>query len=380
MSIEPILLGGLFSESGPITDIEESMRRGTQMAIAEINAEGGINGRPFKLLLSNLESKTSLYVQYAQALIVERNVKFLLGCYMSRMRKKVIPVVERYNALLFYPVFYEGFEYSDNVICTGSTSHLNNVPLASYMFEHYGKRVIMVGTDYIYPYESNRVMSDLIYEEGGEKLGEYYVPLDATREDYKKLFDHIQQDRPSFIFCTVVGDGLRHLYDIYAEMGFNPEQMPIASLTTSETEIRSIGAQKVAGHITAASYFQSVDNPINHQAIARYKAMFGEDQVTDMCWEAAYVQVHMLAMAMRRAKSLEVDDIRRTLPLIEYAAPQGTIRIDGGNHHAHLYARIGRANAQGQFDILFETPGNIPSDPYLISPRLGAWAHSRRKT
>src|SRR5690606_17806511 len=125
------------------------------------------------------------YASYAESLIVEQKVQFLLGCYMSRMRKMVMPVVERYNALLFYPVFYEGFEYSDNIIYTGSTSHLNNVPLASYMFERFGKRVLMVGTDYIYPYESNRVMSDMIYEAGGEKLGEYYVPLDATREDYR---------------------------------------------------------------------------------------------------------------------------------------------------------------------------------------------------
>lgn len=379
MSNEPILLGGLFSESGPITDIEASMRRGTELAIAEINAEGGIDGRPFKLCLSNLESKPSLYVKHAESLIVEQDVKFLLGCYMSWMRKKVISVVERYNALLFYPVFYEGFEYSDNVICTGSTSHLNNVPLANYMFENFGKRVIMIGTDYIYPYESNRVMSDLIYEEGGEKLGEYYVPLDATRDDYRKLFEHIQRDPPSFIFCTVVGDGLRHLYDLYAELGFKPDELPIASLTTSETEILSIGADKVAGHITAASYFQSIDNPINHQTIARYKAMFGEHQVTDMCWEAAYFQVHILAMAMRRTQSLDVDTIRRYLPLIEYEAPQGTIRIDGGNHHAHLYARIARANADGQFDILYETSSNVPSDPYLISPRLGSWALNRRE-
>ncbi|WP_313054675.1 transporter substrate-binding domain-containing protein [Pseudomonas lopnurensis] len=379
MSSEPILLGGLFSESGAIADIEASMRRGTELAVAEVNAQGGVNGRPFELRLCNPESKVPLYASYAESLIVEQKVQFLLGCYMSRMRKMVMPVVERYNALLFYPVFYEGFEYSDNIIYTGSTSHLNNVPLASYMFERFGKRVLMVGTDYIYPYESNRVMSDLIYEAGGEKLGEYYVPLDATREDYRKLMQQVVADRPSFIFCTVVGDGLRHLYDLYWELGLKPEELPIASLTTSETEIRSIGAEKVAGHITAASYFQSVDNPINRQAVANYKRMFGDDQVADMCWEAAYFQVHLLAMAMCKAGSQQVDDIRRILPTLEYPAPQGTIRVDGNNHHTYLHARIGRANAQGQFDILFETSQNVAPDPYLISPRPGGWVIRDRR-
>ncbi|MEH6499003.1 MAG: transporter substrate-binding domain-containing protein [Pseudoalteromonas distincta] len=379
MTKKPILLGGLFSESGPLKDIEVSMRRGTELAIAEVNEHGGIDGRPLKLCQRDPESKTALYAQHAESLIRDQGINFLLGCYMSRMRKMVLPIVERYNGLLFYPVFYEGFEYSDNVIYTGSTSHLNNVPLANYMFENYGKRVLMIGTDYIYPYESNRIMSDLIYEEGGEKLGEYYVPLNARREDYSKLFEHLEKDPPSFIFCTVVGESLGYLYEGYRQLGLTPAELPIASLTTSETEIRRIGAEQVAGHITAASYFQSVDTEANRHAVKRHKLMFGADQVTDMCWEAAYFQIHLLAIAMRRAASERVDIIREILPLVEYEAPQGMIRVNSDNHHTYLHARIGRARPDGQFDILFETSHNVAPDPYLISPKLGSWATRRRR-
>lgn len=129
------------------------------------------------------------------------------------MRKAVLPVIEKWNRLFFYPTLYEGFEYSPNIIYTGAAPNQNSIQLAEFMTSNYGGRIYMVGSDYIYPYESNRIMSDLVRQRrDGEKVGERYVRLDATIDDFRPVIEDIANVRPDFIFSTVVGDSTQWLY------------------------------------------------------------------------------------------------------------------------------------------------------------------------
>jgi branched-chain amino acid transport system substrate-binding protein len=373
-SKEPIRVGVLFSQTGVTSVIENSERLGTILAAEEINQAGGINGRELQLLLYDPESRPVRYQALAEKLMLEDGVRIILGCYMSSTRKAVIPVVERSNALLLYPTLYEGFEYSRNVFYTGAAPNQNSVQLAEFMLGRFGSRVLMVGSDYIYPYESNRIMSDLILERGGEKVAEVYLPLDAAWEDFLAIAKKIKHSDPDFIFSTVVGDGTALLHRAYAKVGLDPARMPIASLTTCEAEVQQMGADIAEGHITSAPYFQSVANPVNERCVAAYKQRFGAEQVTNQCWEAAYFQTHLLADAMRRVDSDAVADVLRVLPGSEFAAPQGKVRIDEHNHHTYLRPRIGRSNARGQFDILEETRHWVRPDPYLVSHTLQDWS------
>ncbi|MGI4815473.1 MAG: transporter substrate-binding domain-containing protein [Janthinobacterium lividum] len=369
-SLAPIKIGVLFSASGLTANTEQSQLRATLFAAEEINDAGGINGRRLELIVRDPGSIPSRYATMIEQLIAEEHVRVVVGCYMSSTRKAVIPIVERHNALLLYPTFYEGFEYSRNVIYTGATPNQNSVPLASYMMNHFGSRVFMVGSDYIYPYESNRIMSDLVFERGGEKLGEVYLPLDAGWESYLGVARKIAEVAPDFIFSTVVGAGISHLYRAYAEAGMNPYKMPIASLITSETEVAAMGAALGHGHITAATYFQSVDSALNRRVIAAYRHRFGDAVQTDMCWEAAYFQMHLLATAMRITGGDDPNALLNALPGLEIDAPQGRVRIDEQNHHTYLNPRVARLDAYGQFEILQQSNGWTQPAPFQISHTL----------
>jgi branched-chain amino acid transport system substrate-binding protein len=303
-------------------------------------------------------------------LLVEQRVRIVVGCYMSSTRKAVIPIVERHNALLFYPTLYEGFEYSRNVIYTGAVPNQVSLPLADYMLRHHGSRVFMIGSDYIYPYESNRVMSDLLFERHGEKLAELYVPLDATPDHFRAVARQIREQAPDFIFSTVVGEGTSHLYRAVAEVGLDPYKTPIATLTTSETEVAAMGSEFGEGHITAATYFQSLDSPLNRRCLASHRRRFGATLATDMCWEAAYFQMYLLADAMRRVGGDDTNALLGVLPGLVCDAPQGRVRIDETNHHTYLNPRIGRVNRQGQFDIVSEADGWTRADPFVITHAL----------
>jgi branched-chain amino acid transport system substrate-binding protein len=289
-------------------------------------------------------------------------------------RKSVLPVFEKDNGLLFYPVQYEGEESSKNVIYTGAAPNQNSVQLAEFMTANFGARVYLIGSDYIYPYESNRIMSELVMQrQGSEKLGERYVPLDASEQDFRAIMSDIRDKRPDFIFSTVVGDSTASLYRAYADAGFDPKTMPMASLTTSEAEISQMGSGVATGHFTAAPYFQSIDSDANRRCLARLHERFGDGCVPNLCWEAAYFQMHIFANALRRSGS---DGIAEILPHIlgsEFDAPQGRVKIDPTNHHTCLYPRIGRVDARGQFTIVRQATRSVYPDPYLVTHSLGDW-------
>jgi branched-chain amino acid transport system substrate-binding protein len=369
----PIKIGVLYSLSGVTAAAERVQLQATMLAAEEINCAGGIAGRELELVCLDPHCQPHRYAELAEQLILEHRVRIIVGCYMSSTRKAVIPTIERHNALLFYATPYEGFEYSRNVIYTGAAPNQNTLPLAGFMLTHYGSRVCMVGSDYVCPYESNRVMSDLILERGGEKIDETYLPLDAHWESYLDIAKRIARLSPDFIFSTVVGEGIVHLYRAFRHVGLDSYRMPIASHMTSEAEIALMGSELAEGHITSAAYFQNIDTAANRAALARYRARFGENAPANMCWEAAYFQMHLLADAIRRVGADDPTLLQRVLPGLELDAPQGRVRIDEHNNHTYLHPLIGRANSAGQFDIIGRAPERVKADPYVVSHTPPLW-------
>jgi len=347
--------------------IEETQLRGTILAIEEINGAGGINGRELIPIIYDPASEQRRFAYLADRLLTEDGVTTIFGCYTSSSRKAVLPVLERRNGLLWYPTLYEGFEYSPNVIYTGAAPNQNSVELADYLLRTCGNRLYLIGSDYIYPRESNRIMRELLRQQKGEVVGEHYLDLHARPSEFRLLMRDVRNARPDAIFSTVVGQATAYLYQAYAEAGFDPRQMPIASLTTSEAEVSLMGADVACGHVTAAPFFEGIDSPGSTSFTARYKQRFGSDQCTNFCVEAAYFQVHIFAKALTETDSMDVDLLRPVVLGSEFDAPQGRIVIDSDSNHTNLWTRLGRVNERGKFDVIQESQWPVKPDPYLVS-------------
>ena len=371
---DPVRVGVLYSKTGATSTIGKSQLQGTLLAVDEINEAGGLDGRELVPVSYDAQSNPSTYARLAERLIVEDKVNVIFGCYMSSSRKAVLPLIEKWNKLLFYPTLYEGFEFSNNIIYTGAAPNQNSVQLAEFMTANFGARVYLVGSDYIYPYESNRIMGELVTQRQNSAIvAERYVALDATEQDFEPIIEEIRNLRPDFIFSTVVGDSTACLYRAYAQAGFNPKTMPIASLTTSEAEVSQMGSAGT-GHFTSAPYFQSIQSVANLRCLDGLRRRAGEDCVPNLCWEAAYFQTHIFANAFRQTGT---DSLPQLIPNIlgsEYDAPQGRIRIDPNNHHTCLYPRLGVVNSKGQFTIVREASRPVYPDPYMVTHSMGDWA------
>lgn len=376
---EPWRVGVLFSTSGVTSIIEKSQLKGAMLAIDEINDAGGVRGRPITPVCYNPGSVTSRYGELAEKLIREDRINVIFGCYMSSSRKEVLPIVERRNALLFYPTLYEGFEYSPNVMYGGATPNQNSVPLGNHLMECYGRRIYFVGSDYIYPRESNRVMRHVIRQGGGEVLGEEYLPLRATPLMFKDVVDRIMECKPDAIFSTVVGQGCINFYRAYHQAGGNGVVCPIASLTTNEAEIEEIGIEASEGHITAAPYFRNLSSASNTRFLSSYQAKFQSTSDVTSCCEAAYTQMHLFGMALEETGEMDADSLRASLLGTSFEAPQGTISVDPDNNHTYLHALIARVDKHGEFVIAHKVRQSIKPDPYLVYPAVNDWKFRTQK-
>ena len=367
-------VGVLFSQSGVTSGVERTQLQATLLAIDEVNAAGGVLGRPLEPVIYDPESNPKLFRTLAERLLGVDRVRLVFACYMSSSRKAVLPAIEAYRGLLFYPTLYEGFEYSRHCIYTGAAPNQNSAQLARFLFEHYGNRFLLVGSNYVYPYESNRVMADLVRQSHGKVLDELYVPLNARAEDFSRTIAVIGKTSPDVIFSTVVGSSTAEFYKAYRAAGFDPARQPIASLTTSEAEVAQMPAEAAEGHITAAPFFETLGTPEALRFVAAYKARYGADAAVPAAAEAAYFQVHLAAAAIARAGS---DDPERVLPElseIEFAAPQGRVRVDRENNHTHLWPRVARLDAQGRFQVIWQSGVRVRPDPYSMVQNLDGWS------
>src|SRR5258707_2170553 len=271
----PWRVGILFSQTGVTSAIEQSQLNATLLAIEEINSGGGVLDRMIRPVIYDPASDPKQFRALAERLFQVDRIRLLFGCYMSSTRKAVLPVVESHRGLLFYPTLYEGFEYSRHCIYTGAAPNQNSLQLAKFLLSTYGNRFLLVGSNYIYPYESNRLMADFVVQGRGKVLDEIYVPLRPQDRDFDKDFDkvisRIKKTSPDVIFSTVVGAGTSTLYRAYRAAGFDPTRMPIASLTTNEAEVAEMGAEAAEGHITAAPFFETLSSPEARRFVAAFK-------------------------------------------------------------------------------------------------------------
>ena len=373
-NLESWRVGVLFSQTGVTAGIERTQLNATLLAIAEINAGGGVLGRPVEPVIYDPASEPKQFRAFAERLFQADRVRLLFGCYMSSTRKAVLPVVEGHRGLLFYPTLYEGFEYSRNCIYTGAAPNQNSLQLARFLLSTYGNRFLFVGSNYVYPYESNRLMADFVSQDKGKVLDEIYVPLHAEPKDFDKVIARIKKTSPDVIFSTVVGSGTAALYRAYRAAGFDPAKMPIASLTTSEAEVAEMGAELAEGHVTAAPFFETLSSPAARRFVASFKARYGDDAPVTAGAEAAYFQAHLAMRAVGKCGSDDPEQVLANLRDFEFDAPQGRVRVDPENNHTYLWPRIARVDRHGRFQIVWNPGVRVKPDPYCVVQSLDDWS------
>lgn len=368
MSVYPF--GVLFSRSGGYSRPAEQGYFGALAAVADINAN---DAYPFKLEAHHADPKGNAdrYAELCRDLIRTTGAQHIVGCTTSWSRKEVIPVVEKLDALLWYPCVYEGFEVSENLIYVAACANQHLVPLLDHIVPRFGARAFLTGSNYIWGWETNRIARDILARSGGAVLGERYVPIGD--EDIDHLIEEIREKRPDFILNNLIGTSSYAFLAAYRALGmedpaFRPENCPVVSCNLCENETTRLGAD-AAGHYTVSSYFRALASEENDRFAARMKAS-EPSRVADAFFVQAYAAVVMIAEAIRRTGSDAAQDVLEAVRTQETATPLGPVRVDRGTNHVNLCAHIGRARADGDFDIVHYCRETIAPDPFLTATPL----------
>ncbi len=320
-----IKVGILHSLSGTIAIIERSLHNAELLAIEEINAKGGVLGKKLEPVIEDPQSLVQVFAEKAKKLLLEDKVAAVLGCYTSASRQSVLPVFEQYNGVLLYPTLYEAQECSKNCFYTGAVPNQQLDDFVPWILNELGrKNFYLIGSNYIYPKETNREVKALLEKHGGTTIAEEYAPLGHT--EFSTNINKIAGSGADIVFSDLVGDSIVAFYKQFRQFGLTADDIPICTPITTEQEIAAMGAENAQGHFTSFNYFQSVESPENASFVERYKAKYGADVVTNAVMEAAYFQTYFLAQAIEKVQGTDPDAlIFEGLPGQEFLAPQGKV-------------------------------------------------------
>lgn len=337
----------------------------TKLAVSDINAAGGLNGRQVELITYDAQSNIQLYTQFATQAAAGDRVAVVHGGITSASREAIRPTLARFETLYFYNTQYEGGVCDFNNFCTGSTPAQTVARVVPYVMNKWGKKVYIVAADYNYGQITAEWMQKFVADNGGETLGVEFFPLDVT--NFGPTINKIQQAAPDLVISALVGGAHVSFYRQYAAAGLNTS-IPIASTTFGVgNEHQLISAAEGNGLIAAYSYFEAVDNPINKDILARLDATMGASRpgLNELAVRS-YEGVMLWAEAVKLAGSAD------RLPVIEalrtgitYNGPSGAVTIDPKTNHCIQNVYLAELQDQ-KFGILETFEAAPPSDTQLV--------------
>jgi len=375
-----IKIGVLHSLSGTMAISETVLKDITLMAIDEINAKGGVLGSKLEPVVVDPASNWPLFAEKARQLLTQDKVAVVFGCWTSVSRKSVLPVFEELNGLLFYPVQYEGEELSKNVFYTGAAPNQQAIPAVEYLMSKDGgsaKRFVLLGTDYVYPRTTNKILRAFLKSKkiADADIMEEYTPFSHT--DYQTIIGKIKkfagEGKKTAVISTINGDSNVPYYKELGNQGLKAKDVPCVAFSVGEEELRGVDTKPLVGHLAAWNYFMSLKNPTNDEfikkwtAYAKAKNIAGhkDKPLTNDPMEAAYIGMHMWKQAVEKVKTTDVDKVIPAVGGQSFKAPSGfTIKMDEKNHHLHKPVFVGEVKADGQFNVVWKTPGPIKAKPW----------------
>jgi urea transport system substrate-binding protein len=353
-------VGVLHSRTGTLAVSENTVAEAELLAIREINAAGGlaVNGKRLALVAveEDGQSAPEMFAERAARLIDRDSVAVIFGGWTSASRKAMLPVVESRDHLLMYPIQYEGEECSAHVLYAGATPNQQAEPAVEWLFQTYGRRFVLAGSDYVYPRTANRIIRQHVESLGGVVAGEFYEDLGAM--DLDAMIERIRRSLPGggIIINTINGDSnVAFFKSLHAAGLTRAAGYVVMSFSIAEEEVSAIGPEDTEGTFAAWTFFESLSTPEATEFTRRFRDSFGPHRVTSDPAATGYSMVYLWAAAVEQAGSVRPDEVRRALPGTRFSGPLGELTVLP-NHHVRKATHIGEARADGQFEVVHTEP------------------------
>jgi len=367
---DTIKVGILHSLSGTMAISETTLKDVVLMLIDEQNKKGGVLGKKLEAVVVDPASNWPLFAEKARELITKDKVDVVFGCWTSVSRKSVLPVFKELNSNLFYPVQYEGEESERNVFYTGAAPNQQAIPAVDYLMkEEKVKRWVLAGTDYVYPRTTNKILEAYLKSKGvaQDDIMINYTPFGHS--DWQTIVADIKKfgsaGKKTAVVSTINGDANVPFYKELGNQGVKATDIPVVAFSVGEEELAGIDTKPLVGHLAAWNYFESIKNPANEKFIKEWHEFTKNDKrTTNDPMEAHYIGFNMWVKAVEKVKSTDPDKVIDALPGIETPNLTGGVSKMLPNHHITKPVFIGEIKANGQFDVVWKTPGLVAGDAW----------------
>ncbi len=366
---DTIKVGVLHSLSGTMAISETTLKDTVLMMIEEQNKAGGLLGKQLEAVVVDPASDWPLFAEKMRELIEVHKVDVIFGCWTSVSRKSVLPVIEELNGLLFYPVQYEGEESSKNVFYTGAAPNQQAIPAVDYLMDSGVVRWVLAGTDYVYPRTTNKILEAYLKLKGVDEkdIMINYTPFGHS--DWQTIVSDIKtfgsKGKKTAVVSTINGDANVPFYKELGNQGLSAEDIPVIAFSVGEEELSGIDTAPLVGHLAAWNYFQSAESDENDKFIETWQTFIGdEERVTNDPMEATYIGFKMWAQAVTNTGTTEVDKVRPAMYGLEVPNLTGGTAVMNANHHLSKPVLIGEIQDDGQFEIVWQTDGEVKGDAW----------------
>jgi urea transport system substrate-binding protein len=367
---ETIKVGVLHSLSGTMAISETTLKDTILMMIDAQNKKGGLLGKKLQAVVVDPASDWPLFAEKAAQLLEKDKVAVVFGCWTSVSRKSVLPVFEKDDGLLFYPVQYEGEESSKNVIYTGAAPNQQAIPAVDYLMKEVAvKRWVLEGTDYVYPRTTNKILEAYLLQKGvkPEDISINYTPFGfsdwQTRVAAIKKFG--SAGKKTAVVSTINGDANVPFYKELGNQKISAQDIPVVAFSVGEEELSGLDAKPLVGHLAAWNYFESINTPANKAFIDQWHAFIkNPKRTTNDPMEAHYIGFNLWVKAVQKANSTDVEKVLAALPGTETPNLTGGIAKVLPNHHITKPVYIGEVKADGQFNVVWKSAGTVPGDAW----------------
>lgn len=367
---DTIKVGVLHSLSGTMAISETTLKDTILMMINEQNKKGGLLGKKLEPVVVDPASNWPLFAEKAHELLEKDKVAVVFGCWTSVSRKSVLPVFEKDDGLLFYPVQYEGEESSRNVIYTGAAPNQQAIPAVDYLMNDVGiKRWVLEGTDYVYPRTTNKILEAYLLAKGVKpsNISINYTPFGFSdwqaRVAFIKKFG--SEGMKTAVVSTINGDANVPFYKELANEKISAEDIPVVAFSVGEEELSGLDARPLVGHLAAWNYFESINTPANRAFINEWHEYIkNPKRTTNDPMEASYIGFSLWVKAVQKAGTTNVDKVIAALPGLETPNLTGGMAKVLPNHHITKPVYIGEIRADGQFEVVWKTKGEVPGDAW----------------
>jgi urea transport system substrate-binding protein len=365
-----IKVGVLHSLSGTMAISETTLKDTVLMLIDQQNKKGGLLGKTLEPVVVDPASNWPLFAEKARELLEKDKVAVVFGCWTSVSRKSVLPVFEKDDGLLFYPVQYEGEESSKNVIYTGAAPNQQAIPAVDYLMKDVGvKRWVLEGTDYVYPRTTNKILEAYLHQKGvpAADISINYTPFGYS--DWQARVAAIKKfgsaGKKTAVVSTINGDANVPFYKELGNQKISAEDIPVVAFSVGEEELSGLDTKPLVGHLAAWNYFMSIKNPANTAFINRWHAYIkNPKRVTNDPMEAHYIGFNLWVKAVQKAGTTDVEKVIAALPGLEVPNLTGGTAKLLPNHHITKPVYIGEVRGDGQFDVVWKTTGTVPGDAW----------------